>query len=475
MRKSFILLACLATAAIATAQDYLVSSTFLGRKTKVEFFLTFGLTPDYDVDLYRVLYATPGSDGSPDTASGLMCIPVVPAGTALPIVVYGHGTVDNPNDVPSKLAGGYQVAWAYAGFGFITLAADYLGLGDSRGFHPYVHAATQASAQLDMLNAGLEYLDINEPEWDPNYLFVGGYSQGGHASMSLHKEIEDFWSFVYPVTAATHMSGPYSMSGVMRDLILADESYGNPAYIAFIALGYDVMYDLFDDVREVFKEPYATDIEQFYQGTIGLGVLNSRLLTALSAGGNTFPKRMLQDSMIDILANQPDDPFNLALADNDNYNWAPVAPTRLYYCSGDEQVPFENSIIAGITMQSLGAADTEAIDFGAALDHGGCVLPAIINSIAFFQSFLNTSSVVDGPNAPDQIAAYPNPATDEVFVAWDEAADGMRYQLVNSQGAVVRTGWSTGRMVETADLTAGVYTLVCTRDRATRVARFVRL
>jgi hypothetical protein len=184
---------------------------------------------------------------------------------------------------------------------------------------------------------------------------------------------------------------------------------------------------------------------------------------------------MLQDSMIDVLANQPDDPFNLALAANDTYNWAPVAPTRLYYCSGDDQVPFENSIIAGITMKSLGAADTEAIDFGAALDHGGCVLPAIINSIAFFQGFINTSSVVDGPNAPDQIAAYPNPATDEVFVAWEAAIDGMRYQLVNSQGAVVRTGWSPGRMVETTDLPAGVYTLVCTRDRATRVARFVRL
>jgi hypothetical protein len=47
--------------------------------------------------------------------------------------------------------------------------------------------------------------------------------------------------------------------------------------------------------------------------------------------------------------------------------------------------------------------------------------------------------------------------------------------VVNSQGVVVRTGWSIGRMVETTDLPAGVYTLVCTRDNATRVARFVRL
>lgn len=475
MQKTFTLIAFFAVTALATAQDYIVSSTFVGRKTKVEFFLTFGITPDYDVDLYRILYKTAGSDGLPDTASGLMCLPVVPAGTALPIVMYGHGTVDNRNDVPSNLGGGYQVGWGYAGFGFITLAADYLGLGRSRGFHPYVHAATEASAQLDLLNAGLEYLDSNEPEWDPNYLFVGGYSQGGQASMALHKEIEDFWSFVYPVTAATHMSGPYSMSGVMKQLLLAEEDYGNPAYLAYISLGYDVIYDLFDAVDEVFQEPYASDVDSFRLGQIGLGVLNNRLLAELALGGNTHPKRMFKDSIIALLENQPDDPFNVALAENDTYNWAPGAPTRLYYCSGDNQVPYENSVIAGITMQSLGAADVEAIDYGAALGHGECVLPAIINSIAFFQSFLNPSSVIDGPNPPEQIAAYPNPAVEQVFIAWAEAAAGMDYRIVNSQGAVVRSGYSPNRTIDIPDLPGGVYTVICQRGRDYRTARFIRL
>src|SRR5690606_21394525 len=281
----------------------------------------------------------------PDTASGLLVLPKVPAGTPLPIVMFEHGTTSGPTDVPSQLRGGYEAAMAYAAFGFITLAPDYLGLGDSRGFHPYVHAATEASASLDMLNAGLEYLDFNEPEWDANYLFISGYSQGGHASMALHKEVQDFWSFVYPVTAATHMSGPYSISGVMKDLILSDESYGNPAYIAYIVLGYEVIYDLFDTVGDIFKDPYAGDIDSFYQGQITLGALNSRLLQELALGGNTVIKRMLHDSIVNILENVPDDPINLALLDNDTYNWAPEAPTRLYYCGADEQVPFENSII----------------------------------------------------------------------------------------------------------------------------------
>ncbi len=378
------------------AQDYLVQSTFLGSRSKFELLILFGQAVDYDIDLYRITYKTPGSDNLPDTASGLMVIPQVPAGTQLPIVVYGHGTTNGPTDVPSQLRGGFEVAMAYGAFGFITIAPDFLGLGDSRGFHPYVHAATETYASLDMLNASLEYLDVNEPEWDPNFLFVGGYSQGGHVSMALHREIEDFWSFVYPVTAATHMSGPYSISGVMRDLILSDASYGEPAYIAYIMLGYQTVYgNLFNDVTEIFKEPYAASIQNFYLGTITLDALNSELIAALATEGDTINKRMFQDSIITGITEQPDHRINVALEDNDVYEWAPVAPTRLYYCGGDEQVPFENSLIAETTMKGLGAVDVEAINLNPTFTHGACVFPAILASIDFFQSFVNPSGLED--------------------------------------------------------------------------------
>ena len=53
------------------AQDYLLESTFLGSRSKFELLVLFGQTVDYDVDLYRIRYKTPGSDLLPDTASGL--------------------------------------------------------------------------------------------------------------------------------------------------------------------------------------------------------------------------------------------------------------------------------------------------------------------------------------------------------------------------------------------------------------------
>jgi pimeloyl-ACP methyl ester carboxylesterase len=456
------------------AQDYLVQSTFLGSRSKFELLILFGQAVDYDIDLYRITYKTPGSDNLPDTASGLMVIPQVPAGTQLPIVVYGHGTTNGPTDVPSQLRGGFEVAMAYGAFGFITIAPDFLGLGDSRGFHPYVHAATETYASLDMLNASLEYLEVNEPEWDLNFLFVAGYSQGGHVSMALHREIENFWNFVYPVTAATHMSGPYSISGVMRDLILSDASYGEPAYIAYIMLGYQTVYgNLFNDVTEIFKEPYASSIQNFYSGTITLAVLNNQLIAALATEGDTINKRMFQDSIITGIIEQPDHRINVALEDNDVYEWAPVAPTRLYYCGGDEQVPFENSLIAETTMQGLGAVDLEAINLNPTFTHGACVFPAILASIDFFQSFVNPSALEDLDPKSAELQVSPNPALDEVIIAWDNAKHGMDYEIINANGQKVSGGHSYLNRISVDHLPGGIYVIVCTAGGETRMARFI--
>ncbi|MBP7240383.1 MAG: T9SS type A sorting domain-containing protein [Saprospiraceae bacterium] len=456
------------------AQDYLVDFVFLGSRSKFELQILFGAAVDYDINLYRIRYETPGSDNLPDTASGLMVLPVVPAGTQLPMVVYEHGTTSGPTDVPSQLRGGFEVAMGYAAFGFITLAPDYLGLGDSRGFHPYVHAATEASASLDMINGGLEYLDTHEPDWDPNFLFLAGYSQGGHASMALHKEIEDFWSFVYPVTAATHMSGPYSISGVMRDLILSDESYGSPAYIGYLMLGYNEVYgNLYTDLHEIFVEPYVTSIQNFKNGTINLTVLNSQLIAALAASGDTINKRMFQDSIIEAITSQPNHPINVALNDNDVYNWAPSAPTRLYYCGSDEQVPNENSIVAEATMQGLGAPDVHAINLNPALSHGGCVFPAITASIAFFKSFVFPSAIEDLNTKAAALKVYPNPVQDEVVIDWEKAQNGMDYEVINSNGQTMDKGHSYFNNIRIGNLPGGIYVIVCTAGGETRMTRFV--
>lgn len=477
MTKVFILFAALSFASPVTAQDYLIEHTFLGTKTKIDMLILFGVNVDYDVDMYRILYETPGVDQLPDTASGILLIPQAGDDTPLPIVVYAHGTTNGPADVPSQQKGGFEVALAYAGFGFISIAPDYLGLGTSRGFHPYVHAATEASASLDMLNGCLEYLEFNPgPNWDPNFLFVSGYSQGGHASMALHKEIEDFWSFVYPVSAATHMSGPYSISGVMRDKILSDDSYGFPAYIAYIILGYQPIYgNLYNTINDIFKEPFATEIDRFYNGEINLTALNAELILQLQAiDGDTINKKMFQDSVIMNIENNPNHPINLALLDNDTYKWAPNAPTRLYYCGMDEQVPFENSLVAETTMNDLGAPDVLAVNMNPNFGHGQCVFPAVLASIDFFKSILNPSSLKYLNKEADLLTVSPNPTYDLLTIEWDKAYDGMTCEIVNANGQSMLKRFSANNQISTEQLPSGMYFILCTVDTETRIARFIR-
>lgn len=455
------------------AQDVLVDFTYLGSRTKAELFLIFFQNVEYDIDLYKLRYQTLDVNGQLDTASGLLVLPQVPAEDSLPIVVYDHGTTSGPTDVPSQLRGGYEVAMAYGASGFATLAPDYLGMGDARGFHPYLHAATEVSASFDMLLAGYEYMEYIGPEHN-YHLFLAGYSQGGHASMALHKYIDDFWSIIIPVTAATHMSGPYSISGVMRDIVLSDQPYGYPAYIAYIFLGYDTAYDLYDDVGQVFKEPYATDIDSFYNRQINLTRLNAKLLASLSAGGSTIPKRMLHDSIVDVLTNDLSHPLNVALIENDTYNWGPESPTRLYYCGADSQVPPLNAIIADSVMNALGATDTEALNLNPNFDHGPCVFLAVRNSVDFFKSFINTTSIKDlDPNA-EEIKVYPNPVVNDLVIDWEPAMNGLDYEIFNTKGETVMKGHASTNKISVKELQAGLYMIICSVGNESRMARILR-
>jgi len=459
---------------VVKAQDYLVDFTFLGTRTKAYLYILFGQPVDYDVNLYKIRYKTPDIHGALDTASGLLVLPVVPASTQLPLVVFEHGTTDGPNDVPSKLHGGYEAAMAYAAQGFATIAPDFLGLGDARGFHPYVHAASEASASFDMLNATVEYLDTHDTDWDLVHLFLCGYSQGGHASAALHKEIQDNWSIIYPITAATHMSGPYSISGVMRSKLLSDDSYGYPAYLAYIVLGYQEAYgNVYTDIHGFFKEPYVTNIQNFKNGSVTLTTLNAQLVAQLSANGDTITKRMIQDSILEKIVSDSLYPLNLDLKDNDLYNWAPDAPTRLYYCGGDLQVPFQNAIVADSAMNALGAPDTHAVNQGPTLDHGPCVLPSIVASITYFESFLNASSVVDFDKNPKTIEVMPNPAVDYLTVNWEQAADGLDFQIIDLNGKIISSGYSPSNSIDVHSLSPGMYMILVSAGNQTRIARFI--
>ena len=234
----------------------LLTSTFLLHKSKDQLIaeLNNPLVRN-GVNIYKVTYLTPNVQGVSSTASGLLVAPDN-FNKSYPILCYQHGTSSSRTDVPSHLNGESQLVAALSAMGYFAVAPDYLGLGDSPGFHPYVPAETEASAGVDIVRAGRDFaaqlgLLLN------NQVFVTGYSQGGHAAMALHRMLELQLSNEFTVTAAAPMSGPYSIGEIMRGLILSEEEYFFPAYIPNTILSYQMMYgNLYTSLGEVFKPAY---------------------------------------------------------------------------------------------------------------------------------------------------------------------------------------------------------------------------
>ncbi|MCH2045078.1 MAG: hypothetical protein MK212_13250, partial [Saprospiraceae bacterium] len=301
------------------------------------------LKPNYNVDAYKVIYITANAQGTDTTtASGLVTIP---AGTncPFPMAAYCHGTTSRRTNVPSYLTTEANIGIIFSAVdGYILAAPDYLGLGDGPGFHPYIHAASEATATIDLLRATrLLRADLG---FDTNdQLFLFGYSQGGHAAMATFKEIQENYSNEFTTTACAPMSGPYDVSGVQAQTLTDSVAYATPGYLPYVVLGLQEAYgNLYTDLSEVFVPPYDSLIPTLFDGVTGLGTINNTVPDT--------PNLMLDSAQFTDFLNNPNNPMRIALADNDLYDWVPTAPLRMMYCTEDEQVFYLNSVVTKDTM-----------------------------------------------------------------------------------------------------------------------------
>jgi hypothetical protein len=462
LKKSILLFTTLLIGCIPLFSQTLISSELIGSQTKDNLIAQYGLNIfDYDVDFYKIEYTSLDITGLLDTVSGLLVVPDA-SDKVFPLLCYQHGTVGSKENVPSNLSGGYEIAEVWGSAGYTVFAPDYLGLGEGRGFHPYVHQASEASAAIDMMEASKTFLNDNEFHFN-DQLFITGYSQGGHAAAALHKELEENYNNTITVTASAPMSGPYSISGVMQDFMYSEIPYNFVSYLPYTLLSYQTAYgNIFTDVEDVFRPAYAPFVEDFYSGDIDLGDLNQIFIDMLTQEfGASIPIKMLQDSVVNNVFTNYNHPINIAMRDNDVHNWAPQAPTRLYYCEGDDQVPFMNSVVASDTMNFLGANDLNAINVNSDFDHGECVQPAIFNAYIFFGTFQQIDDIVDvnGHYLASKFTIFPNPTRDVFFIK-NEKGDG-RVQLLNLDGKILLEKNLTLGFNEfsTADLEHGFYFL----------------
>jgi len=420
------------------AQD-LIRSTYVRsyKAAEVGASLPIPSLAQYDVDVYTIRYTTKGADGQKDTASGLIVYPVRP-NTAWPTMVYQHGTASSRDAVPSRFSAEATIGLIGGTLGYVSVLPDYVGLGDSRGFHPYVHAQSEAQAGVDMLLA-LQQFAASQSLYLNGQLFLSGYSQGGHASMALHRMLEKSYASQFKVTAAAHMSGPYSISGETRARLLSDAEYFRPGYALYTMLSYNQAYHLYDSLSQFIRPPYLQIATDFFSGKeTNLDSVHARLAaTLIQEKGKVVPKYIFQDSVLSAIAANPSHPANLAMADNDVYKWGPKTPTRLFYCKADDQVVYTNSLLADSVMRASGATSVGSVDVGSSYDHGQCFQPALLSSVFFFSLFQNVQTDVRGVLPALPVRMFPNPASGAFYL--DNLPESGRITIHDMSGRLLHT------------------------------------
>ncbi len=356
----------------------LVSSSLIGEYTpaqladRVSDIPLAGSLARYSVKVYRLTYTTRNTDGQAVTASGALLVPVAPA--AVPIISYQHGTLqpDEENRAPSYYSQRSEI-WSavsvLAATGYVVSAPDYLGYGATKSLpHPYEHAASLASASADMLRAAREFctkekVSVNQKN------FLLGYSEGGYATMALHKLLEEKYATTLPVTASAPGAGAYHKSAFAKYIMSSSQPLNFLSTYVWVLRTYDRVYQLNRPFSYYYQEPYATRLQADPFSAV------PQQPTALFAPG--FRQAVLTDS---------DAPLTASLRDNDLHDWLPRAPVALFHGTQDDYVPYFNSQDAYNAMRARGATNVELRPIQGGT-HFTAAAPYTLSAYAFISQF----------------------------------------------------------------------------------------
>lgn len=293
--------------------------------------------PRYGVGLYRVVYRTPGADGEPTRASGLLVLPDG-GGRRLRVVSYDHGTMVSKDDAPSvDDSDARAAAVLFAVRGYAAVAPDYLGLGVGPGHHPYMDAASEASASLDMLRAARTVAARHGRSLERGVL-VTGFSQGGQAAMALTRTLQSGADRYFRAAAAAPVSGPYAVEH--EEIPAAFDGRLDPKeatfYFGYWITAMNRRYGLYGSPSEVFRAPYDRTVEGLYDG------LHSDAQVFAGVPG-TLEELLTPRFLAWMRA--PSGALARALRDNDGTcGGGPLGvPVRLYAARGDRDVAIGNA------------------------------------------------------------------------------------------------------------------------------------
>ncbi|WP_235917447.1 alpha/beta hydrolase family protein [Hymenobacter busanensis] len=356
----------------------LVGSTLIGEYSpatlagRVASIPLAGALVKYPVRAYRLTYSTRNTDGRNVTASGALLVPVAPQ--ALPLLSYQHGTIqpDEENHAPSYYSSSSEI-WSavsvLASTGYVVSAPDYIGYGASKALpHPYEQAASLASASADMLRAAREFCQQEQFALNKK-LFLMGYSEGGFATMSLHKLLEEQYAGEFSVTASAPGAGAYHKTAFARHIMNTTEPLPFLSSYVWVLDTYNRVYGLNRPWSYYLNAPWAAQLQ-----ANPFGPVPQQAQELFSPG---FRQAVISGS---------DAPLAAAFRDNDVYDWKPKAPLALFHGTADNYVPYFNSEDAYRAMRARGATQVELHPIQGG-NHFTSAPSYVLESFAFISQF----------------------------------------------------------------------------------------
>ena len=330
-----------------------------------------------DVNVYRITYKTT-INGNEIEASGLVCTPVNPG--KYPVLCFQNGTntvnAYAPSNFPINTT--YQMVEIVASMGFVVVIPDYPGFGASAQIaHPYLIVEPTITSIVDMLFAVKELAKSEIPGISLlNEYYLIGYSQGGWATMALHKSIELNYSDEFNLKGSVCGAGPYDIKFLFQSMINAT-TYPMPVYLGYIVYAYSVYNQFTNPVTDILNEPYASRLNSLYTGSVDFDHINNQLTTSMTG-------LITADFLSGFASSSKYSSVREALAKNSIVPWHTFIPLFMLHGGNDTQVNpavttyFYDAMIAAGTSSEI---CTEEIIPG--LDHGAGAAPSMIKGLQF--------------------------------------------------------------------------------------------
>jgi pimeloyl-ACP methyl ester carboxylesterase len=285
----------------------------------------------FNVKVYRITYFTFFIDKL-IPVSGVVYIPESET-HVFPLLSVQHGTLFLKSDAPSANPGTGALEMMAAA-GYITLQPDYIGYGASEAyFHPYYDQKYAALSVTDMLSAALDFLKHLQVPFLP-HIYLMGHSEGGYATLASHKFMES-QAHDLRIRAVAVSAGGYDLFGMLASFTQESRAHAQPAYIAFLLMAYEKIYQWNKSLEYYFSAPYAAMLPELMNGKHDSAYINANLTGNLEELFNPeFYHNLKGNGAMEL---------KKSLFVNSIAVWKPSAPVRLYHCVEDEVIPYANS------------------------------------------------------------------------------------------------------------------------------------